>query len=150
MRLVIQRVKQASVEVSGEVCGNIQKGLLVLVGIHKDDQLEDTHWLVNKLIHLRIFEDAQGKMNLNLEDAQGEILIVSQFTLYANCQAGRRPDFLEAAKGAEAKAIYEKFVGEVKEQLGKVQTGIFGAAMEISLCNEGPVTLIIDSPITKK
>lgn len=146
MRLVIQRVTHASVEVEGKVCGNIQKGLLVLIGIHKDDLPEDTLWLVNKLVNLRVFEDEKGKMNLSIQDVQGEILVVSQFTLYANFQGGRRPDFLDAARGSVAEALYLKFVAEVRSHVGKVHTGIFGADMKVSLCNEGPVTLILDSP----
>lgn len=146
MRLIVQRVKKASVEVAGEVCGQIQKGFLVFLGIHKDDRPEETLWLVNKLLHLRVFSDDNERMNLSIQEIQGEVLVVSQFTLYANCQKGRRPDFLEAARGPEAEKIYNKFVEEVKQHLGKVQTGIFGASMDVTLCNEGPVTLLIDSP----
>lgn len=144
MRLVVQKVSSASVEVEGNVVGKIGKGVLVLLGIHKDDKADDTTWFVNKLVNLRIFEDDQGKMNLSLKDVGGQALVVSQFTLYGNCSNGRRPDFLEAAPGPVAEPIYAKFAKEVGTELGGVQTGIFGAFMNISLVNEGPVTLIIE------
>lgn len=145
MRVVVQRVKQASVVVDHVISGTIQRGLLVFFGIHKEDRPEQTAWLVNKLKHLRIFSDEQGKMNLSVQDIQGEILVVSQFTLYGDCTDGRRPDFTKCAAGPEAVAIYEKFVSEIKEAMGSVQTGIFGAKMEVSLINDGPVTFIIDA-----
>ena len=144
MRLVIQRVSKASVSVDNAVCGEINKGILVFLGIHKNDKPEDTEWLVNKLLNLRIFADDEGKMNLSLKDIKGEILIVSQFTLYANCTTGRRPSFTEPALPEQAIPIYEKFVSEVKSNTRKVQTGIFGALMKVSLENDGPVTFIID------
>lgn len=144
MRVVVQRVSEASVAVDGAVCGSIGKGLLVLLGIHQRDQVTDVPWMVNKLIGLRIFEDDQGKMNLALKDVQGKMLVISQFTLYGNCNGGRRPDFLEAARPEIAIPIYEKFLEEVKKELGDVQAGQFGALMKVSLVNEGPVTLIID------
>ena len=146
MRLVIQRVTSASVEVEGETVGKIGKGLLVLLGIRRQDTPEDTVWMVNKLLNLRIFEDTQGKMNLSVKDIGGEVLVVSQFTLYGNCVNGRRPDFLEAAPGSQAEPIYHKFSQEVSRELGKVQNGVFGAHMHISLVNDGPVTVILDSP----
>lgn len=144
MRLVVQRVSHARVEVEGEVVGEIGRGVLVLLGVHKDDSAEDTTWLVNKLVNLRIFEDENGKMNLSVKDIQGEVLVVSQFTLYGNCGNGRRPDFIESAPGLRANVVYEKFVREVGLELGKVQTGKFGASMQVSLLNDGPVTLIVD------
>lgn len=144
MRALVQRVKQASVKVSNKVCGQIGHGLLVLFGVHKNDLPAQTSWLVNKLINLRIFEDSQGKMNLSIKDINGEILVVSQFTLYANCENGRRPDFIDSAPQEIANQIYEKFYLEIGRELGRVQTGIFGAKMEVSLVNDGPVTLIID------
>lgn len=147
MRVVVQRVKQASVVVDNAVCGEIQRGLLVFLGIHKEDRPEQTLWLVNKLKNLRIFSDEQGKMNLSVQDIKGEILVVSQFTLYGDCTDGRRPDFTKCAAGLEAVTIYEKFVAEVKAAMGSVQTGIFGAKMEVSLLNDGPVTFIIESPL---
>lgn len=144
MRLLIQRVKEAKVCVEGKVIGAIGKGLLVFVGVHKKDVPESTKWLVNKLVNLRIFEDKANKMNLSVKDVDGEILVVSQFTLYGNCTNGRRPDFIESAAGPVALQIYEKFVNEIKEEMGKVQTGEFAAHMQVSLVNDGPVTLIID------
>ncbi len=144
MRLVVQRVKRASVEVDGRMVGQIQHGLLVFLGIHREDQPADTAWLVNKLVNLRIFEDDAGKMNLSLKDVNGQALIVSQFTLYGNCVNGRRPDFLASAPAAQAEPIYLKFAAEVAKEIAVVQTGIFGASMQISLLNDGPVTLIID------
>jgi len=144
MRLLIQRVKKASVEVNQEVIGAIDRGLLVFLGIHKDDQPKQTEWMISKTIHLRIFEDEQGKMNKSLMDIQGQILVISQFTLYGNCQAGRRPDFLEAAPPQIAEPIYEKFIRELKISVPSVQSGKFRAHMEISLINDGPVTLMIE------
>jgi len=144
MRILIQRVKQAKVVVEGVIVGKINSGLLVFLGIHKDDVAKDTEWLVNKLLGLRIFEDDQGKMNLSVQDIRGDILVVSQFTLYGNCMNGRRPDFISSMCGKDAEIIYEKFVEEVKLGLGSVQTGQFGAVMEVELTNDGPVTFILD------
>lgn len=144
MRLVIQRVKEAQVSVNSVISGVISKGLLVFLGIHKDDQPQQTVWLVNKLINLRLFADENDKMNLSVQDVGGEVLVVSQFTLYGNCQEGRRPDFIQSASGTTALHLYEKFVAEVKAELGHVQTGVFGAKMEVKLVNDGPVTFIVD------
>lgn len=144
MRAVIQRVSAASVQVDGKICGQIGRGLLVYLGIHQKDTPTQTEWLVNKLLNIRIFSDDKGKMNLSLLDVKGELLLISQFTLYANSNGGRRPDFLEAALPEAAEPIYHKFIEEVKQKLGRVQTGKFGAHMEVSSVNEGPVTLIID------
>jgi D-tyrosyl-tRNA(Tyr) deacylase len=141
MRAVVQRVKKASVHVDGKSVGQIGPGLLVLFGVHHNDTLDQTTWLAQKITDLRIFSDAQGKMNLSLQDIQGEILIVSQFTLYANCHEGRRPSYSDAAPPDKAKTIYEKFVAEFKD----AQTGVFGAYMDVALVNDGPVTLIIDA-----
>ncbi len=146
MRMVIQRVKEASVRVDGAIVGQIKRGALVLFGVNKTDIPAYTLWMAQKLIGLRYFSDPQGKMNLSLGDIQGEVLIVSQFTLYANCNEGRRPGFDAAAPGSIAKMVYEKFVEEVKQELKTVQTGIFGADMEVSLVNDGPVTFIVDYP----
>jgi len=146
MRIVIQRVKEASVRVDGKIVGQIKKGALVLFGVQKTDIPAYTVWMAQKLIGLRYFSDAEGKMNLSLQDIQGEVLIVSQFTLYANCLDGRRPGFEAAAPAAVAKMMYEKFVDEVKQELKTVETGIFGANMEVSLVNDGPVTFVIDYP----
>ena len=144
MKVVAQRVKEAKVTVEGEVRGAIGPGIVALLGIHIDDTPDKTSWLVNKLINLRFFQDDAGKMNLSVKEIGGEILVVSQFTLYANCTRGRRPDFLEAAPPSIAEPIYEKFVREIRSELGSVQTGIFGAHMEVSLVNDGPVTVILE------
>lgn len=145
MRVVVQRVKEAKVEVDSEVVGAIGQGLLVFLGVHLDDRPEETQWLVNKLINLRCFQDQDGKMNLSLKDIEGQALIISQFTLYANCTRGRRPDFIQTAPPETAEKNYDKFVAEVKQELGSVQTGLFGAYMHVSLINDGPVTFVIDS-----
>jgi len=145
MRLVVQRVKSASVLADGELTGSIGEGLLVFIGIHKEDVPEDTCWLVNKLVYLRIFSDDQGKMNRNLKDVNGAILLISQFTLYGNCLSGRRPDFFEAASGEQAKHLYNKFIEEVKSEKVEIQTGRFGAHMEITSVNNGPITLILEN-----
>jgi D-tyrosyl-tRNA(Tyr) deacylase len=144
--MVIQRVKEASVRVDSTIVGQIKKGALVLFGVQKTDIPAYTLWMAQKLIGLRYFSDSQGKMNLSVQDVQGEVLIVSQFTLYANCNEGRRPGFDAAAPGSVAKMMYEKFVDEVKQELKTVETGIFGADMEVALVNEGPVTFVVDYP----
>ncbi len=145
MRLVIQRVENASVEVDGKTVGSIGKGMLVLFGVHQEDVPSQTLWLASKLVNLRIFADAQDKMNLSLLDVQGEVLIVSQFTLYGNCAEGRRPEFTASAPPDKAKALYEKFIEEVRAEKVKVETGIFGARMRVSLVNDGPVTFLLDA-----
>jgi len=144
MKLVVQRVNHAKVAVEGKTVGEIGRGLLVFLGVHKEDKSEDTTWLVNKLINLRIFENDDGKMNISVKELGGQILVVSQFTLYGNCANGRRPDFMESAPGLQAEPIYQKFVNEVADEMGKVETGVFGAHMKISLENDGPVTLIVE------
>lgn len=146
MRVVIQRVKEASVTVEGVVTGRIGKGFLVLFAVHKDDVPESTTWLAQKICNLRIFTDPQGKMNLALKDVGGGVLVVSQFTLYGNCMNGRRPDFIQSASGDTAEAIYDKFVDEIGKEMGSVQTGVFAAKMEVALVNDGPVTFIIEYP----
>lgn len=145
MRLVVQRSKEASVTVNGEVVGKISKGLVVLVGVTHDDTEEDAKYLADKVVNLRIFDDEDGKMNVSLLDVQGEILSISQFTLYGDCRKGRRPNFMNAAKPDMANDLYEKFNEYVREKGVKVETGLFGAMMEVSLINDGPVTLIVDS-----
>lgn len=140
-------MKEASVTVDNQIVGQIGKGALVLFGVHKNDIPENTLWLAQKLSTLRFFSDAQGKMNLSLQDIQGEVLIVSQFTLYANCHEGRRPGFVDVAPGPLAKMLYEKFIEETKQIFKTVQTGIFGADMQVSLINDGPVTFVIDYPV---
>ena len=145
MKFIIQRVAKASVKVNQKEVGKINKGFLVLIGITHNDTTKEADLLVKKLINLRIFTDDQDKMNLSLKDVQGEILLVSQFTLYANCKDGNRPSFTEAAKPEVANALYEYIVEECKKTGIKVETGIFGADMKVELLNDGPVTIILDS-----
>lgn len=147
MRILVQRVLKASVTVEGSVIGEIENGALVLLGIHKDDVPEQTAWLANKLINLRMFKDVDDKMNLSLLDIKGSLLIVSQFTLYGNCVSGRRPDFFDAASPPKAKDLYEKFIQELRQDIPHVATGSFGADMQVSLLNDGPVTFVIDAKI---
>ncbi|MDP8322223.1 MAG: D-aminoacyl-tRNA deacylase [Candidatus Stygibacter australis] len=144
MRLVIQRVLSAQVEVAGEVIARIGKGLLVLVGIGKNDDGSSIEWLANKTVDLRIFEDENQKMNLGLQDIGGEILLVSQFTLYADCQRGRRPGFDQAALPEIAEKQFDEFVHVVNSLGITAQTGRFGADMKVSLVNDGPVTIILE------
>lgn len=144
MRVVVQRVVEASVTVEERIVGEIRRGLLVLLGIHRQDTGNVISSFVNKIIHLRIFPDEMGKMNCSLLDMQGELLIVSQFTLYADCSQGRRPSFIESAHAEMAKAFYEQFIAEAKKHISSVQTGIFGAYMQVKLTNDGPITCIID------
>lgn len=146
MRLLIQRVSKANVTIAGREVGAIDQGLLVLFGAAQGDLEKSIEWLANKLLSLRIFSDADGKMNLSVTDVNGGVLIVSQFTLYANCTQGRRPGFTDAAAPADALALYDKFVAKVRSLHPKVATGEFGAEMQVALINDGPVTLIIDAP----
>lgn len=145
MRVVLQRVKQASVETGGEAVGEIGRGLLVLLAAGKEDSEEDVEYLVEKIINLRIFEDDAGKMNLSLTDVGGEVLVVSQFTLYGDCRKGRRPSFDKAAPPELAEDLYESFVQRLRDFGIPVQTGKFGAMMDVHLTNWGPVTLMLDS-----
>jgi D-tyrosyl-tRNA(Tyr) deacylase len=145
MRAVVQRVKQSSVKAGNEIVGEIGRGLLVLLGVARDDTANDADYLVNKIINLRIFEDQDGKMNRSLIETDGELLAVSQFTLLADCRKGRRPSFVDAAEPQKATDLYEKFVDLVREKGVKVQTGRFRAMMEVALINDGPVTVIIES-----
>lgn len=145
MRAVIQKVKNSSVKVDGEIVGRIGKGLLVLLGVSNDDSEKDANYLVEKTLNLRIFEDSDDKMNLSLLDIQGEILVVSQFTLYGDARRGRRPSFIEAAPPEKANQLYEYFVSEIRKKLLQVETGKFQAMMEVSLVNDGPVTILLDS-----
>ncbi|WP_046213393.1 D-aminoacyl-tRNA deacylase [Paenibacillus wulumuqiensis] len=147
MRVVIQRCKQASVTVNEEIVGQIGIGLMVLVGVTHGDTIEDARYLAGKVAGIRIFEDEQGKMNLGLSDIGGQVLSVSQFTLYGDCRKGKRPSFIEAARPEQAIPVYEAFNQALKEQGLVVEQGIFGADMDVSLTNWGPVTLIIDSPV---
>lgn len=145
MRAVIQRVKNSAVSVQGNIVGNIGRGILVLLGVGKHDDEKDADYLADKIIHLRIFEDENGKMNRSLADVGGECLIVSQFTLYGDCRKGRRPSFTEAAPPEKANALYEYFVGSVRKKDIRVHTGQFQAMMDVSLINDGPVTFIVES-----
>jgi D-tyrosyl-tRNA(Tyr) deacylase len=145
MRLVIQRVSEASVRIDGRVQGSIRTGLMVLVGISRTDTRETADYCADKLLGLRIFPDDGGKMNLNIVDVSGALLIVSQFTLYGDCRKGRRPSFDDAAAPADAQVIYDYFVGVLRRGPVPVETGVFQASMEVSLVNDGPVTLWIDS-----
>ena len=146
MRVVLQRVSSASVTVSEKIVGEIQKGLLVLVGIEDADTQEDIDWLVTKITQLRIFGDANEIMNLSVEEVNGDVLVVSQFTLHAATKKGNRPSYIKASKPEVAIPIYEKFVTTLEHKLGKkVPTGIFGADMKVALLNDGPVTIVIDS-----
>ena len=144
MRFLVQRVKEASVEVNQQLVGKIQKGYLVLIGITHTDTEKEADFLVNKLINLRIFTDENDKMNLNLKQVNGEILLVSQFTLYGNASHGNRPDFIEAARPEDAKKLYEYIIEKVKENGINTQTGIFGADMKVHLINDGPVTIMLE------
>ena len=145
MKCVVQRVNNASVSVDGNICGKISKGLLVFLGISDDDAEQDIKWMADKIIGLRIFEDENDKMNFSLTDIKGELLIISQFTLFGNCKKGKRPDFTAAGKPDFAEMMYNKFVDYCRNNLEKVETGIFAADMKVNLENDGPVTLIIDS-----
>lgn len=145
MRVVVQRSKQAKVTVDGQVVGEIDRGLVLLVGIRHEDTEADIQWMADKLVHLRIFEDSDGKMNHSLMDVQGQILSISQFTLYGDCRKGRRPNFMAAARPEQAEKLYESFNARLREHGVEVATGKFGAMMDVSLTNWGPVTLVIDS-----
>ena len=144
MRLLIQRVTEASVTVDKKLVSEIKHGLLVFIGIAKEDTEAQLEWLCNKLIGLRIFEDEGGKMNLSLADIKGEVLLVSQFTLYANCQRGRRPDFTNAGKPDKAEELYEKFATMLAQKYSAPKMGIFGADMKVALLNDGPVTILLE------
>ena len=144
MKLVLQRVKNAQVEVEKQIVGKIDKGFLVLLGITHNDTKETADYLVKKLCNLRVFEDKNGKMNLGIKDINGELLIVSQFTLYADCSQGNRPSFTNAAKPEKANELYEYFCEQCKQSGITVQTGIFGADMKVELLNDGPVTIILE------
>ena len=146
MRAVIQRVQKASVIISGQLSGSIDQGLLVFLGIEDLDSQEDINWLSNKIINLRIFNDEEGVMNLSLKEVNGGLLLVSQFTLHASTRKGNRPSYIRAAKPAVAIPLYEKIIQQLEADLGnKIQTGIFGADMQVELINDGPVTIIIDT-----
>lgn len=145
MRAVVQRVTYSSVEVNGEIVGEINNGFNVLLGISKDDTEEDMKYIKEKIINLRVFSDENDKMNLSLLDIKGELLLISQFTLYGDARKGRRPNFMNALGGEEAKRFYDKFIEMMKETSLKVETGIFGADMKVDIKNDGPVTILLDS-----
>jgi D-tyrosyl-tRNA(Tyr) deacylase len=145
MRVVVQRSKAASVTVAGEITGQINNGLVLLVGVTHDDTKDDAAYLADKIVNLRIFEDEAEKMNLSLLDVGGQILSISQFTLYGDCRKGRRPNFMEAARPDQAIQIYDAFNRLLEEKGVQVETGRFGAMMDVSLVNDGPVTLIVES-----
>lgn len=146
MKIVIQRVSEASVSISGKVKSKIAKGLLILLGIEEEDATEDIEWLTKKVAQLRIFSDEEGKMNLSIADINGQAIVVSQFTLHASTKKGNRPSYIKAARPETAIPLYEKFVEELGKKLGKtIGTGEFGADMQVNLVNDGPVTIIIDS-----
>lgn len=145
MRFVIQRVNKASVKVEGNIIGKIEKGFLVLIGITHDDTKEIADKMCKKMMNLRVFSDKNDKMNLSLKDVSGELLMVSQFTLYANCRRGNRPDFIQAAKPEMANELYEYIVSKCMQENLSIQTGRFGADMKVELENDGPVTIILDS-----
>lgn len=148
MRAVVQRVSKASVAVEGQPCGQIAKGMVVLLGIKQGDSSGDVSWLAEKIVHLRIFEDDQGKMNRSLADIGGEMLIISQFTLYGDCRKGRRPGFSSAAPPALAEPLYRQFIENVNKLGIQTATGIFQAEMAVELINDGPVTMLLDSEKT--
>lgn len=145
MRAVVQRVTSSSVSVDGNVIGEIKQGFNVLIGISKDDTVEDLKYIKDKIINLRVFQDDNDKMNLSLLDVNGEILVISQFTLYGDCRKGRRPNFMDALGGEEAKKLYEEFVELLKTSDLKVECGEFGADMKVNINNDGPVTILLDS-----
>ena len=146
MRVVVQRVSQSNVKVSGEVIGEIKDGLMVLVSFVDEDNDTDLDWMTKKIINLRIFNDEEGKMNRSVQDVAGDILLVSQFTLHGSTKKGNRPSFIKAAKPDFANVMYERFIKVLEQTLGKeIQTGEFGGDMKVSLINDGPTTIIIDS-----
>ena len=145
MRAVVQRVTRARVDVAGDTVGEIAEGFLILLGVARDDTQPDAAYLAEKIINLRVFNDDQGKMNLSLLDTGGKMLVVSQFTLYADARRGRRPSYIDAAEPDKANALYEYFVERVRAQGVKVETGVFQAMMQVSLINDGPVTILLDS-----
>jgi len=145
MRAVVQRVKESSVTVGGHIIGKIDAGLLVFLGVSKDDTINDVNYLADKILNLRIFEDAHGKMNRSLLEARGDMLVVSQFTLLGDCRKGRRPSFMDAAEPDKANELYEQFVEKAGSRGIRVQTGRFRAMMDVQLINDGPVTFLVES-----
>ena len=147
MRIVVQRVKSGSVCVSNETVGQIERGLVLLAGIHRDDDEDAVRFCADKCVHMRIFSDETGKMNKSLIDVDGAALIISQFTLYGDCRKGRRPSFDAAAHSEVANALYTRFIEQISEMGVRVQCGVFGANMQVEICNDGPVTLVVESPV---
>lgn len=148
MRAVIQRVSEASVTIDGEIRGQIAKGFMVLLGVEEADELDDLQWLVRKISNMRIFEDAEGKMNQSLLDVDGEVLVISQFTLHASCKKGNRPSFTKAARPEKSEPLYQTFLAELSKAIGKpCAAGQFGADMKVALVNDGPVTISLDSKV---
>ncbi len=146
MRVVIQRVCEASVKINGQIKSSINAGLLVLIGFVDDDTIDDAHWLCSKIANLRVFNDQQNSMNLSLNDVNGQVLLISQFTLFANTKKGNRPSYIKAARPEIALQLYESFILSLEKELNRqVFTGVFGADMKVALINDGPVTIIIDS-----
>ena len=145
MKLLIQRVNHASVKVDGETVGQIGKGLLVFIGVGRDDTTAAADRFLKKLLGLRIFQDQEGKTNLSLRDVDGELLLVSQFTLYANCKKGNRPSFIEAGDPGKAEELYEYIIEQCREEVPIVETGVFGAEMQVSLVNDGPFTIVLEN-----
>lgn len=145
MRAVVQRVSKGSVEVEGSIVGAIDKGLMVLLGVSEKDSMEDVKYMADKILNLRVFDDEEGKMNYSLLDVKGELLLVSQFTLYGDCRKGRRPNYMAAAKPEIADQLYNEVVKLCRDQGVKTETGVFQADMKVNIINDGPVTLIIDS-----
>ena len=145
MRAVIQRVEQASVTVDGQVVGSISKGMVVLLGIERDDDISDLELLRKKVLNLRIFDDCNGRMNLSIQDITGEILLISQFTLYGDCRKGNRPSFSKAAPPDQARDLYQKALASLRSSELRIEAGEFQAMMKVSLVNDGPVTLLLDS-----
>ena len=148
MRAIVQRVTNSSVEVDGKIVGEINKGFNVLIGISKEDTVEDMQYIRDKVINLRVFSDEDDKMNLSLNDINGELLIISQFTLYGDARKGRRPNFMNALGGEEAKKFYDEFIILMKETGLKIECGVFGADMKVNIQNDGPVTILLDSSRT--
>ncbi|MBP9560611.1 MAG: D-tyrosyl-tRNA(Tyr) deacylase [Syntrophorhabdaceae bacterium] len=150
MKAILQRVRHASVEIDKQVVGSIGNGLLVFLGIGGEDTIQDIQWMVDKIVNLRIFEKERGRMNESLIDMNGEVLVVSQFTLYGDCSKGRRPSFSGAMPAVEAKKMFDIFLEKIRERIQRVENGVFQAYMDVNLINDGPVTLIIDSKETRK
>ena len=145
MRAVVQRVKSSKVEVDGKTIGSIGRGINLLIGISKDDTREDIDYIVRKVLGMRIFEDDKGKMNYSLKDINGQLILISQFTLYGDCRRGKRPDFMKAQGGDLARSLYNELVEEFKKEVPDLQTGEFGADMQVEIINDGPVTLLLES-----